>query len=348
MIEALDTAVRLISIGASLLLLILLIAGEVRRDLKITLLGMLIGAAAYLINSSEAFRAMFPWVAFTDLASLLLPLWLWLFARFLFERAPPRNLTIAIVAVMIVCWYAGNFVPSTRPVGFYIIHFLALGLIADLMRVAWSGRSDDLIEKRRLIRLWFPVLVALQAGGVLLYETLTGGAIASPSIQLANAVLILLLTLFAGLAMLRADPVLLMETEHQPRTAQDDPATLSASEKVLSEKLAASMEEGFYRTPGLTIAKLAEHLDTPEHRLRALINQRLGYRNFSAFLNRHRVAEAREILADKARVDLPVLTIAMDLGYNSLPTFNRAFKAESGMTPTDYRREKLGGSAEQN
>ena len=108
------------------------------------------------------------------------------------------------------------------------------------------------------------------------------------------------------------------------------------------------MDDGYYRTPGLSITALAEHLGTPEHRLRALINQRLGYRNFSAFLNRHRVREASEILSDREKVDLPVLTIAMDLGYNSLPTFNRAFRAEKSTTPTDYRREQIAKTTVQN
>src|SRR3546814_3645469 len=61
------------------------------------------------------------------------------------------------------------------------------------------------------------------------------------------------------------------------------------------------MAAGFYRTPGLVITGLAEHLGVPEHRLRSLINRGLGYRNFSAFLNHHRIAEARAILADRER-----------------------------------------------
>jgi AraC-like DNA-binding protein len=102
------------------------------------------------------------------------------------------------------------------------------------------------------------------------------------------------------------------------------------------------MQAGVYRTPGLSITGLAHRLDTPEHRLRALINQRLGHRNFSAFLNRYRIDEAKALLADRDKVDLPVLTVAMDLGYNSLPPFNRAFRAETGTTPSDYRRAMIG------
>jgi len=35
---------------------------------------------------------------------------------------------------------------------------------------------------------------------------------------------------------------------------------------------------------------------------------------------------------------VPVITIAMDAGFQSLGPFNRAFKATTGVTPTEYRR----------
>jgi AraC-like DNA-binding protein len=45
---------------------------------------------------------------------------------------------------------------------------------------------------------------------------------------------------------------------------------------------------------------------------------------------------------------LPVLTIALDLGFGSIGPFNRAFKDATGMTPTEFRRAHLGGGAEGN
>ncbi len=38
---------------------------------------------------------------------------------------------------------------------------------------------------------------------------------------------------------------------------------------------------------------------------------------------------------------MPVLTIAMDAGFQSLGPFNRAFKADTGLTPSEYRRQAL-------
>lgn len=98
-----------------------------------------------------------------------------------------------------------------------------------------------------------------------------------------------------------------------------------------------------YREEGLTIGTLALRLGLPEHRLRRLINQGLGQRNFNQYLNGFRLADACTALADPARQQVPVLTIALDAGFQSLGPFNRAFKAATGSTPSDYRRQALGG-----
>jgi AraC-like DNA-binding protein len=38
---------------------------------------------------------------------------------------------------------------------------------------------------------------------------------------------------------------------------------------------------------------------------------------------------------------VPILTIALDAGFQSIGPFNRAFKAETGMTPSEFRRTRL-------
>ncbi|NNK46514.1 MAG: AraC family transcriptional regulator [Altererythrobacter sp.] len=338
MIEQIDIYVRFMTIGAALLLTALAIAGDIRPKLKWVFVPLLIGVIAYLINSAPQFSFAKPINAMIDYLSLSTTFFIWLFARSLFEREPPRWAIFAVVVIFTVSWAFGHFIYPDGMASFYTIHLISLALIADIIYTGWSGRGDDLIERRRAIRLFLPLLVGIQAGSILLYETVTGGAITYAPLQLANALWILAMVIFSAITLLRADAELLVETVESSNEGPKE-AMLSPSEMVLQEKLEAAMADGFYRTPGLSIAALADHLDTPEHRLRALINQRLGHRNFSAFLNRYRIAEAQQILSDKAHVDLPVLTIAMDLGYNSLPTFNRAFRSQTSQTPTDFRRE---------
>ena len=349
MIEQADFLFRLMAIGAGLLLVAQIVAGEVRSAIKLPLVGLVVGVIGYLINSAPLMAPWGPIGPWIDLVSISVPFSIWLFARNLFEREPDSRIILGSAAILLAGWALGNFVPGSGLLGFYVLHFAALGLIADLVRVGLFERTDDLVEQRRIIRLWLPLLVALQAGGVLLFEmfeALTDSRGSFPIVNLANSLMILIMMLFSGLTLLRTDPELLVESEQEGARETHKATDLTPSEQVLHDRLVQAMEGGTYRETGLTIAALADHLDTPEHRLRALINQRLGYRNFSAFLNRYRIAEAREKLASREDVDLPVLTIAMDLGYNSLPTFNRAFRAETGTTPREFRRQSFNGEAQ--
>ena len=99
--------------------------------------------------------------------------------------------------------------------------------------------------------------------------------------------------------------------------------------------------ERAYRTEDLTVASLATQLAVPEYRLRRLINQRLGHRNFNAYINGLRLDEACAALADPAQRERPVLTVALYAGFQSIGPFNRAFKTVTGATPTEFWRQKL-------
>ena len=77
-------------------------------------------------------------------------------------------------------------------------------------------------------------------------------------------------------------------------------------------------------------------MSTPVYLLRQVINQQLGYRNFNAFLNHFRLKLAAEKLKSEPREK--VLAIALEVGFASLAPFNRAFKEQFGMTPSEYRQ----------
>ena len=124
------------------------------------------------------------------------------------------------------------------------------------------------------------------------------------------------------------------------RRAETGPdARAEAAERTLLAKLEAFMAEGGWKTEGLTIGAVARTLETPEHQLRRLINRRLGHRNFADFVNGHRIEAAKRRLADPGDARTTVAAIAFDLGYGSLGPFNRAFRAATGATPTEWRKQ---------
>jgi AraC-like DNA-binding protein len=101
-----------------------------------------------------------------------------------------------------------------------------------------------------------------------------------------------------------------------------------------------------WREEGLTITSLAARANLPEAQLRRLINDQLGYRNFPSFVNAHRIAAARARLSDPNEARTPVSAIAFDIGFGSLGPFNRAFRHETGLSPSEWRRKALNGPDE--
>jgi AraC-like DNA-binding protein len=75
----------------------------------------------------------------------------------------------------------------------------------------------------------------------------------------------------------------------------------------------------------------------PEYRLRRLIHEELRHQNFNAFLHQYRIAEACIRLRDPTERRVPILTIALSVGYQSINTFNRGFREVMETTPSAYR-----------
>ncbi len=216
---------------------------------------------------------------------------------------------------------------------------VVIGMMVHLTYTVLREGGDDLVATRRVTRSYFIVALIIS---VLFTTFASQGWLPLPEAYtyIMKSAAVFPLALWFTLWLSRLDlESLSFEAETEPAPSVD---LIDPRDKDLLAQLIASMEvEKIYREPGLTIRDLAEHLDTPEHRLRSLINQGLGHRNFSAFLNSYRIDAVKEEFSDPEKLRIPVLTLAMDAGYNSLAPFNRAFRAIEGMTPTAYRQKLL-------
>lgn len=93
----------------------------------------------------------------------------------------------------------------------------------------------------------------------------------------------------------------------------------------------------WWREESLTLADVARRLHTSPRTLSRALNEGLG-QSFNEFINRMRVEAAAAELRDPRR-DGDVLRIAFDAGFSSKASFNRAFKAYTGLTPSEARRQ---------
>lgn len=95
-------------------------------------------------------------------------------------------------------------------------------------------------------------------------------------------------------------------------------------------------DEKLYLDPLLKLDVIASKLSIQEKIVSNVLNQYMGI-NFNDFVNGYRIEEAKKKLSDPACSRFTISAIAFDCGFNSLATFQRAFKQFTGNTPSRYQ-----------
>jgi AraC-like DNA-binding protein len=289
------------------------------------------------------------------------PIAFWLWARAAFDddfafRPWHGGLWAALVALKLIV-SCGVITGAAASAIDRALTFANLGFVALAAAQTLATWPMDLVAGRR--RLRFAILIGNSAFVAIdiatSFSPVASFTPSSPAGNLARALGSCLLASVIGWGLFRvagpdqalaptpagasADQGSLARIENGDRLGIE-PALLSRLDRLMTNERA-------YRREGLTIGSLAALMSVPEYRLRQIINEGLGHRNFNAFLNHYRIDEAKASLADFSQKDVPVLTIAMDSGFQSLGPFNRAFKAATGLTPSEFRRLALAKTAVQ-
>jgi AraC-like DNA-binding protein len=377
-ITLLDAALR--GVLLALLLVLTLILGRDRPRLPAARAGVLLalGLCIQVIGSTPMFEETVPraWQSPFVAVSVGNAVLFWVFVQALFDDDfAPRPvhvvswLAVATLAALNCAAVAGS-ASVLAPVIMGIQRAVPLVFAVLAAMAAASQWRSDLVEGRRRLRLFIVVTgVGYSVGMLAVRLASPRGQLSGPSATADVAMLLLIVAVvvwrmvrLAGSELFPA-AIPLVIPDVPPAVAEPSPAPIpppppieapaddpqapepAPAEDRLADSLRHAMAvEHAYRSEDLSIATLAARLSVPEYRLRRLINQRLGHRNFNAFVNGFRLAEATAALADSSKRELPVLTIALTAGFQSIGPFNRAFKAATGLTPTEFRKEKLAES----
>jgi len=348
MLSTIDIALR----GATVALLLVL-AASLFRGFGTVLAGRLaaafaLGSAAHAVTASigatsQVAAVHAPVIALSTGNVVVF----WLFTRALFDETFKLRWWHALIWVAVAVFSFVNcmwLAPASgmRP-SIVAINLLALGFIVLAVAQTITSWSADLVEHRRRVRVFIVSAAALYGGlNAVLQISLSGSGPAEIANTVNSAALAAVVAAIS-IAMIRVEGADLFPAAPEVQAEASEAAVVkpsAADQKLIDALMRLMGDERIYRHDNVTIGTLATKLAIPEYRLRRLINQRLGYRNFNVFLNEHRIAEAKAALADPSQAEVPVITIAMDAGFQSLGPFNRAFKATTGVTPTEYRRLK--------
>lgn len=334
--EYLNLIFRLLAISQAVLFLLFIAGSSNPWRVKSVGMGLIVGITTYVgMPLIEDYTPYLQEVQLVWLFANIVPSLLLLFVFFIFEESceiPPWIIGLVSVAILSSVWFhlsEGGYInsPVWLRVLKAVIVLIAVGLI-------WKGRENDLVELRTKLRTIFILVLAIQTLVVISVEMVTNF---NPPLTFDTIVqfCIFVFGITANYFFAKLNPTgaLMMPVAPQPVAAENvvDPHIAELLERMRSERL--------YADHDLRVSSLAQLINLPEYKLRKKINQELGYRNFNHFVNHYRIEEAGVKLREDTRT--PVLTIALDVGFRSISSFNSAFQAHFGLSPTKYRAEIL-------
>ncbi len=333
--EFVNIALRLLAASQILLLILTLALSDNSPRVRVTGVLVQVGVLMYMLmpiitdtlgitdlyflwffaTISPSLMLLFVWMIFEEDCSL--PLWLLVLVSFSIGSSLYLHLN-AIGLPDSPLW----------------LRLLKIFIAAVAIYVVWRGKDIDLVETRNKMRNLFIFVLALVTFLASAAETITNF-----DLPIKVATIFAAITFSLGLAInyyyLRKNPTGVL-------TGLPMPVEHKTSDPLLVDLLSKMENERLYADHDLRVASLASTMNVPEYRLREKINQELGYRNFNQFVNRYRIEEAGVRLREDSRV--PVLSIALDVGFRSISSFNSAFQAQFGVSPTKYRAEVLADS----
>lgn len=268
--------------------------------------------------------------------------WSWLLVRALFRppsapRSPwPLLLVLALVIAGAVLRLSGDGMTAPPRMVDNLAGLLSSTLLLLAAIEPLRGLRRDLPDAERRFRIAFAVgYAAILVVAVVWVNGAPAGAFAQEHGSAIKAAC-------AGLALAGMALALVYRARHplvEPVKSVRRALPIEAGD--LGRRLLSLLaDEAVFGRPDLRIADVARRLGEPEHRVSQAITGALGFRNFNHLANHFRVEEAKRRLGDAALDRLPILTIAYDCGFASIGPFNRAFKAETGMTPMQFRRAR--------
>lgn len=108
----------------------------------------------------------------------------------------------------------------------------------------------------------------------------------------------------------------------------------------IQQKLSDIMEdESIYLDADLTLKKLSEKINAHPNHISQIVNEKFK-QSFNDYINKFRIAEAKQKLLDPKDSEKTILEIAYEVGFYSKSVFNTAFKKFTGITPSQFKQRQ--------
>ncbi|XLS27423.1 tetratricopeptide repeat protein [Flavobacteriaceae bacterium M23B6Z8] len=128
------------------------------------------------------------------------------------------------------------------------------------------------------------------------------------------------------------------ETKNGKAQYKNSSLTVEDRERMKEQIRSFMMEKKPFLDFEINQSDLAQQLDISSHHLSEVLNVCFG-QNFYSFINVYRVNQAKELLQNPEYDHYKMEAIGYEAGFKSKASFNRAFKSQIGVTPSEYRNQ---------
>ncbi len=92
-----------------------------------------------------------------------------------------------------------------------------------------------------------------------------------------------------------------------------------------------------YLDPDISLPKVSNLINCKPHILSQVINQKMNM-TFNEYINSYRINEIKNIIKLPEYQEVKISSLAFDYGFNSISSFNTAFKKFTDLTPSQYKK----------
>ncbi|MDH7445657.1 helix-turn-helix domain-containing protein [Aquimarina sp. 2201CG14-23] len=262
---------------------------------------------------------------------------LWFYVRGLWLSRNSVNRTIMLIQYIplllfvVSCWIIPNNASTASRIIFIglLVHILLYGMFTLLWLFKHKSQSNN---KSHIVYRWLLFFTLLTIALSLVQIGVFMNIVPYLSTAFLFSVVILVLSIWG----LRHSFLFTIGNEKYANSSLSNENAISYLDKLtyLMEK------EKLFLDPEITLTKLSKQLGITSKQLSQVINQNRNI-NYSQYISEYRIAEAQRLLGLPEYRNFKISAIAYESGFNSISSFNTAFKKLTNTTAVQYRQSLL-------
>lgn len=134
---------------------------------------------------------------------------------------------------------------------------------------------------------------------------------------------------------------------HKTQKSSLDDLPIEVDKALIDGITALIQVEKIFLQDNIKIVDFASRLDVSEYKISQAIRLHFIASNFNQFLNHFRVEHAKTLLECPSNMPWSILVIGLESGFASAVSFNRVFKANTGLLPKQYRDKVIKSTIKQ-